>query len=633
MTNRPILILFLLLSILSARAQVDSLIALSRDLPESEEKSLLYREMARQLSAAYPDSAMEYARRGYHMALKVQSDTAIYQNLNALGVAHDFKNQIDSSLHYYNKGIEFASKKSDDEPKYNFIFAKGAAHYYQGNLAEAIQFYDEALQFWERIGDLDKQSKALNNIGIVYRLRQDYDKAIDIYQRAITIKSQIADTLGLANSYTNLGRAWYYVDRLDSSLFNYRKALELYQYLGRTYDVATVEAHIAINLLDDAKFDEAEMHLHKALPELEKRFTIDLLSAYLSLSIIERKKGNPAEALKLIEPYYEVFTEYDRINSRMSIEEVLYACYRDLGNFEKAFYHQNEYMQLYKESADESRQRLAEEMQARFETREKENTIRLQELEIAKSDREKQSLFFGVAFALLAVVAMIVFAVSKIRSNRKLSAEKAKTEVLLRDRETLLREIHHRVKNNLQVVSSLLSIQGREITDDKAQQAVNESRNRVHSMALIHQFLYGEQNVSSIDMPQYVEQLSRKLFSTYSVDHDQVQLHVEVDPILLDVDTAIPVGLIINELITNALKYAFPNDREGNLWVILKENNEVLTLQVRDDGVGAKDPVPKSTSFGMKLLNAFKQKLEAEFEITNNQGMQIDYHIRKYKTA
>lgn len=633
MTNRTTLILLLLLLNLTLRAQVDSLISLSSNLPESEEKSLALSEVARHLAATYPDSAMVYARRGYHLALRVQSDTAIYQNLYALGVAHDFKNQIDSSLHYYSKGIAYALEKKDDGPKYNFIFAKGAAHYYQGNLAEAIQYYDEALQFWERTGDLNKQSKALNNIGIVYRLRQDYHKAIDIYQRAITIKEQIADTLGLANSYTNLGRARYYVDQLDSALVDYQKALELYQHLGRTYDIATVEAHMGITLVDDEKFDEAEKYLHKALPELEKRFTIDLISAYLSLSIIERNKGNPEAALKRIEPYYEVVTEYDRMNSRLSFEEVLYACYRDLGNFEKAFYHLNEYMQLYKESADESRQRLAEEMQTRFETREKENTIRLQELEIAKSDREKQTLFFGVAFALLAVVAMIVFAVSKIRSNRKLSAEKAKTETLLRDRETLLREIHHRVKNNLQVVSSLLSIQGREITDDKAQQAVNESRNRVHSMALIHQFLYGEQNVSSIDMPQYVEQLSRKLFSTYRVDHDQVQLHVEVDPILLDVDTAIPVGLIINELITNALKYAFPDDREGNLWVSLKEQNGVLTLQVRDDGVGAKNEIPKSSSFGMKLLNAFKQKLEAEFEITNNQGMQIDYHIRKYKRA
>lgn len=599
----------------------------------AEEQAIELRDIATKLAAVYPDSALQFAHRGWQMAQRIGSDSAAFLNIYAIGSAHGFKNNLDSSLYYYDLGIKNAVDLENHDQVINFVFAKGTAHYYQGNFAQAIAFYDEALQYWEATNNLQKQSKALNNIGIVYRLRREYDKAIDIYQRSINIKSQIGDSVGMANSYTNLGMALYHRDLYNESISAYTAALELYELLESDYDAATVLAGLGNTHVALGNFVEAEQYIQRALPQLEKNLTIDLLGAYLSLSVIERSKGNPQAALKYIEPYYELVTDLDRINSRTSFEEELYACYNALGNHEKALFHLKNCMELFKESSSESKQRLAEEMQTRFETREKENTIRLQELEIEKSDREKQALFFGVAFALLAVLAMIVFAVSKIRSNRKLSEEKAKTEALLSDRETLLREIHHRVKNNLQVVSSLLSIQGREITDDKAQQAVNESRNRVHSMALIHQFLYGEQNVSSIDMPQYVEQLSRKLFSTYRVDHDQVQLHVDVDPILLDVDTAIPVGLIINELITNSLKYAFPEDREGNLWVSLREKDKVLTLQVRDDGVGAKDAVPKSTSFGMKLLNAFKQKLEAEFEITNNRGMQIDYHIRKYKTA
>lgn len=600
---------------------------------DSEEQAIELREMATKLASAYPDSALQLAHRSFWMAQRVNSDSALFLSIYALGSAHDFKNQLDSSLFYYNLGIKNAELRDRQDQVFNFVFAKGAAHYYQGNYAEAIAYYDQALQFWETTKNLEKQSKALNNIGIIYRLRKEYDKAIRIYQRSIDIKSQIEDSVGLANSYSNLGRAYYYSDRYPESIEALSMALELYEALSMAYDASTVLANLGSTYIALEDYEQAEAKIRSAIPELEKKFTLDLISAYLNFSIIERNRGNPRAALNYIAPYYEVVKEFDRINSRMSFEEELYACYKDLGENDKALFHLENYLEIYKESAGESRQRLAEEMQTRFETREKENTIRLQELEITKGDREKQALFFGVAFALLALVAMVVFVISKIRSNRKLSAEKSKTEALLRDRETLLREIHHRVKNNLQVVSSLLSIQGREITDNKAQQAVNESRNRVHSMALIHQFLYGEHNVSSIDMPEYVDQLSRKLFSTYRVDHDQVQLHVQVDSILLDVDTAIPVGLILNELITNSLKYAFPEDREGNLWVSLKEKDKVLTLQVRDDGVGAKNGVPKSTSFGMKLLNAFKQKLEAEFEITNNQGMQIDYHIRKYKTA
>jgi two-component sensor histidine kinase len=225
----------------------------------------------------------------------------------------------------------------------------------------------------------------------------------------------------------------------------------------------------------------------------------------------------------------------------------------------------------------------------------------------------------------------VVFVVFKIRSNRKLTAEKAKTERLLRDRETLLREIHHRVKNNLQVVSSLLSIQGRELAEGDAKTAVIEGRNRVQSMALIHQFLYGEHNLSSINMTHYVTELSRRLLSAYSIDPDQVELHVEVDNIMLDVDTAIPLGLIINELITNSLKHAFPEKCEGNLWVSLKDQGGVLTLQVRDDGVGIGHAKKSASAFGMTLLNAFKQKLDGQYDIFPDPGFKVEYRVRNYK--
>lgn len=599
----------------------------------SQEQSLELFNSSLSVAAENPDSAITLARKGWNIARRIDSDSALFLNLYAIGVAFDYKNNLDSSLYYYDLGIDLANAKSDSDQVIKFVFAKGAAHYYQGNYAQAIQFYDEALQYWESTGNIERQSKALNNIGIVYRLRKDYEKAIDIYRRSIEIKKQIKDSVGLANSYSNLGRAYYYNDRYPESLDALNMALELYEQLGMSYDAATALANLGSTYISLGDYEQAEAKIRSALPELEKKFTLDLLSAYLNFSIIERNRGNPREALNYIAPYYEVVKEFDRINSRMSFEEELYACYRDLGENDKALFHLENYLEIYKESAGESRQRLAEEMQTRFETREKENTIRLQELELEKSDREKEALFFGVAFALLAVIAMIVFAVSKVKSNQKLSREKAKTESLLRDRETLLREIHHRVKNNLQVVSSLLSIQGREITDDKAQRAVNESRNRVHSMALIHQFLYGEQNLSAINMQEYVDQLSRKLFTTYKVSDNQVRLHVKVDPILLDVDTAIPVGLILNELITNSLKYAFPDGKEGNLWVSLGESDGKLTLSVQDDGVGVKEVVPKSTSFGMKLLNAFKQKLDADFEISSENGLKVDYHIRRYQLA
>lgn len=598
------------------------------------EKTLLSQlDEARSITQNHPDSALSIALYTHFLAQKEQSDTLLKRSFFTVGWVHDMMGSADSALWWYDRGIDWAEKQSNLGLKYDLIFSKGLVHYYNQNFASAIQCYDQAITFWESAGNLDRQSKALNNLAIVFRVRGRHDKAVETYLRSIQIKTQLQDTAGLATSHLNLGNAYYMIDDYDASMEHYHLALQLAESVKDSLSVTSVYSGLGRTLVALENFEDAEAYLNMALARMGDKLTLELIGVQLNLAMIDRFQNQPDQAIQRLIPFYEDVKKWDRANSLISFEKELAANYAMLGDYLKAYEHQKAYFELYRESSEEKKVRLTEEMQTRFETREKENTILMQELELEKNQREKQALFIGGAFAVLTVLIMIVFAVSKVRSNRKLSLEKAKTESLLRDRETLLREIHHRVKNNLQVVSSLLSIQGREITDDKAQRAVNETRNRVQSMALIHQFLYGDQNLSTIDMPQYIEQLSNRLFSTYRVDHDLVQLHVDVDPLLLDVDTAIPVGLILNELITNSLKYAFPEGREGNLWVSLKENADVLILRVKDDGVGVDDITPKSTSFGMKLLNAFKQKLEADFEIKSEQGLQIDYRIRKYNKA
>ncbi len=599
-------------------------------------KVMAYTEQAKSLIGTDDSTSLRLSLEALAIAKGLSVDTLTERCLLRIGLAYDFLGNTDSAMHYYNLVQRSAKHRGEDEMVAQAIFSKGNMYYYQRQYAEAIAYYDSAAQYWTLTGNLERVSKVLNNMGIVYRLRNNYSKAIETYLRSIDIKKQLADSMGLGNSYFNLGKAYYHNDEYHQSELQLRNALHLFELLEDSHQAATAKSTLSTTLIALERIDEAESLLNEALPLLEQRKNVDFIHAMCSFALIDRSKGKPNSALERLLPYYDLVVESNLTNMHITFEEELAAAYADLGDYERAHHHQGNYLRLFKELANEGRERLAEEMQARFETREKENKINLQELEIAKNAQEKRVLSLGTALVVVLFLAALVFAVIKLRGNRKLAAEKAKTEALLRDRETLLREIHHRVKNNLQVVSSLLSIQSREITDDKAQQAVNESRNRVQSMALIHQFLYGEENLSSIDMSHYVNELSHKLFDAYRMDHDQVALHVQVDSIMLDVDTAIPVGLILNELITNALKYAFPEQREGNLWVTLQEKNEMLTLQVRDDGVGfgQKGDSKKTSSFGMKLLNAFKQKLDATFEIQHTDGgVCIDYQIRKYKVS
>src|SRR5690606_5712387 len=232
----------------------------------------------------------------------------------------------------------------------------------------------------------------------VYRVRNQYDKAIITYRRSIDIKEQLGDTLGLAHSYNNMGRAFYYNDKVEESLKNYKIALGLFAQLGREYDMAMAQANIGLALLDKSQFEEARQYLLEAQSVLGEKLSMELLSTELALATIERHQGETSSAIVRLLKYYDAVTEWNRLDSRMTFEEQLSLCYADAGDYQKAYDHLSEYQKLFAESASESRERLAKEMETRFETREKENTIRLQELDLKNTEREKQNLFISVAF-------------------------------------------------------------------------------------------------------------------------------------------------------------------------------------------------------------------------------------------
>jgi len=192
----------------------------------------------------------------------------------------------------------------------------------------------------------------------------------------------------------------------------------------------------------------------------------------------------------------------------------------------------------------------------------------------------------------------------------------------LQEKEALLREIHHRVKNNLQVISSLLALQARAMTDDATKKMFHESRDRIHSMALLHESLYKSDNLARIDFSEYVAQLADHLFRSYGVAAERIRFRTELDALQLNMDSAVPCGLLINELISNSLKYAFPDGRRGEIYVGLRGQGTQATLTVADDGVGLAPGFDwaSARSLGLRLVRSLAQQLEATLEYTGGPG-------------
>jgi two-component sensor histidine kinase len=210
-------------------------------------------------------------------------------------------------------------------------------------------------------------------------------------------------------------------------------------------------------------------------------------------------------------------------------------------------------------------------------------------------------------------------------AERRRAEEQVKAS--LQEKEVLLKEIHHRVKNNLQVVSSLLNLQSEQIQDPWITEAFRDSQNRVRSMALIHERLYQSENLAVIDFSDYVRNLAEHLLRSYGVGAENVALDVEADVVFLDIDTAAPCGLLLNELVSNALKHGFPDGRKGLVQVgLYADQDSHLTLTVSDDGIGfPKDAdMQSATSLGLQLVHTLVQQLDGRIEIHSRNGTTIN---------
>jgi PAS domain S-box-containing protein len=221
----------------------------------------------------------------------------------------------------------------------------------------------------------------------------------------------------------------------------------------------------------------------------------------------------------------------------------------------------------------------------------------------------------------------VILTASDITANKE--AENI-LEASLKEKDILMAEIHHRVKNNMQIISSLLRIQSTFIEDEAAREVLLDSQNRIKTMAAVHESLYRSENFSQINMSNYISNLIKDLQSTYQ-QGNKINFSVDSSPINLEIEMAIPVGLIINELVTNSIKHAFPNDREGNISINFQKISSEYILVIEDDGIGIPDNsiMENSHSMGMELVNALINQLDGKLKVKNLNGTIITIKFAK----
>ncbi len=338
---------------------------------------------------------------------------------------------------------------------------------------------------------------------------------------------------------------------------------------------------------------------------------------------------------------YEESKRLGVMDVQLDAGQLLASTQAELGNFKAAYHYLKAYHTMSDSLLDAEKIKIIEETEARFQNEKKELQIKLLEEENATRQVWLYSTAIGLLLALLLVVVFFRLFQQKQKANAQLAAkneligeQKNLLEQRHEEKELLLKEIHHRVKNNLQVISSLLELQHKNINDAAASLVVEDGQSRIRSMALIHQKLYQNENLRTVNWHSYTDQLIQQTLSAMS----QTPFHytLAIDPsIELDIDTAIPLGLIMNELLTNACKYAFTGSGNGTLQVGLQHVGEgTYCLQVEDNGPGlpAGFEWRKARSLGLRLVRRLSKQLFGKATYAYNNGSQFSIEFKDTTT-
>ena len=588
---------------------------------------------------------------------RVQVDSTKFSILNDLAYYWHTRN-LKKSLELTRMGLEVTRRVGNELWEGRFMITEGAVLLRMEKLDSAYAVLEEA----KTKVDVTDLPLLLTQQGYVFERRGDLNRATDRAYEVLKLCEELNDKKGIALAYSDLSNLFWKHERFEEGLDFGLKSIDLFESrglndmdysftlyvvannywgLGQTdkalnlfnHSIAMGERYGFYNNLSDTyislidmyaelgEFEQASSSGEKAVEWAER---IDneflLMRSYLSLGRMQNLQGKFASAIESFRKSLEIATtEFGDKFFLSQLHEGLARAYAGTHSYKEALDAFSEYDRLKDELFTEEAEQKISSVQNHFEVAKRDNTILDQEQRLQK--QKSSQTMISVVTGLLTLLLILLYIT--YNNNRKKNAQLEEQNL---EKEFLLKEIHHRVKNNLGIVSSLLDLQSAEMQDPKVVEAIHESQNRVYSMSMIHQKLYQGKNLSAIEMKEYFLELSDHILDSFGLKN-RIEFNFDMEEIELDVDTAIPLGLIVNELVTNALKHAFPKDSKGRIDLFFRKTNDnTIRLEVADNGVGIHEIVQKKEKrggFGIKLISLLIQQLDAKMNRISDNGTSV----------
>jgi len=580
------------------------------------------------------------------------------------------RNDLEKTLELAEKGIELAQKKGNKKALALFLLNRGNVYVYKGKFNKALTFLKQSMAVSKEIDDSMGIANAYTNIGVIYKRQGKYDLCVEVYLKALKIYESKNKKVYIARMLNNLGSA-------HISLSNRAKALEYFQKglkLGRSPSIPFVTSSLLnnigyiylfnkqyakaikvlresltlskkdknypriINTLDNIaniyqkqnKLDSALFYHQKAEQAHKKyRYSAGLVSRYLSMA----RTYNLLHQTTLANQYYQKALQITLQNKETSLLIEIYQEFHKYQASQQKYRQAYDYLLKFNVLKDSllslEKNKQVEELKAQYELDKKQKQVALlakeneiKTLEARQQKSAKQVLFLVVAILSTLFILFINRYRLKRKSNQLLEQKNLTIAQALEEKEMLLKEVHHRVKNNLQIISSLLNLQGEFNQQQDPKSLLKQSQHKIQTMAIIHEKLYQSDSLASIGLKSYLESLIQHFKNGYDLANQNISFETQIDEITLKMDHLVPCGLIINELVTNSLKYAFPHQTSGQINIKASQKGETCVLTIEDNGIGlpAGFTLDNLNSLGLRLVQGLTHQLKGALEILKSEG-------------
>ncbi|MDE3740791.1 histidine kinase dimerization/phosphoacceptor domain -containing protein [Maribacter polysaccharolyticus] len=593
-----------------------------------------------------------------------QPDTLKFSMLNDLAYYWHTRN-LKRSMQFTLEGLRLTSEAQNSLWEGRFRITQGAVLLRMEELDSALTVLSQAKE------NVIKSDLPMlyTQMGYVYERKGELDRAADFALIALEIGEELNDKKAIAMAYSDLSNLFWKQSKFKSGLEYSLKSVALFEERGINdldYDftlylvgnnymslkayklalnyfnraIAIGERYGFYNNLSDVYISKVDLYTYlnnfekaveagenavKYAELLDNDFM--LMRSWLSIGKLQNIQGKYTSAIESLKKCIAIASDDFGDEYYLSqAYEALGKAYAGNFNYQEAYQAFAVYDNLKDKIFTAEADHRISQLRTEYDVAQKENTIQLQQTRITKQ-QILQSLI--ITIVILLVLYLILLYKSLKNNNKKNSMLQKQNE----EKEFLLKEIHHRVKNNLEIVSSLLALQSAEINDEKIVEAMQNCRHRIQSMSMVHQKLYQEKSLSCIEMKSYFSNLSNYIINVFD-SQKRIGIFLDMEEIELDLDTAIPIGLIVNELLTNSMKYAFPNGAKGTITIRLKKSGPVLSLMVGDNGIGfCKRGAIEGTGFGTKLVKLLTRQLDGKMQLKVEKGTMVSFEFEYNKAA